>query len=81
MGRKRAPAPPKQPGDAWHLKLARLVDRKARGRTDAEIARAAGISPTYFGLILKAKAPEVSMATVLAILAQLDATLCDLDRA
>jgi len=81
MGRRRQPPPPKQPGDEWHVKLARLVNQRKGDRTDAEIASAADVSPTYFSRILRGDAPQATVQTLLDILDVLGASMCDLDEA
>lgn len=81
MGRRRTPPPPKQPGDAWNVKLARLVEKKANGRTDEEIADAAGISSSHLSRLLSGQATDPKFSTILAILGAIKSSLSDLDRA
>jgi hypothetical protein len=78
VGRKRTPPDPTS--QEWHVKLARLVDRKRKGRTNAEIAQTAGMTPTFFGQVLNGrKSPNfVSLTRILEVL---PASLTDLDRA
>lgn len=80
MGRKRQPAPPRSPGDPIHYKLARLVDKRKKGRTDAEIADAAGITPTYLSRALSGEAGSMTLETLGRLLAAIDANLCDLEK-
>jgi DNA-binding Xre family transcriptional regulator len=84
MGRKRAePLPPRQPGDPWNLKLARLIEKKAPARklTKKGLAAAAGITPVYLSTLLSGVNANPSFQVILDLLAALDASLCDLDRA
>jgi transcriptional regulator with XRE-family HTH domain len=79
VGRKaRQPDPTSQ---ALHDKLGRLIDRKRSGRTNAEIAEAAGISATHLNQILRGEKANPGVLTVQAILAALPATWSDYDRA
>jgi hypothetical protein len=64
----------------WHAKLGRLVERKRKGRTNAQIAIASGITPTFFGQVLSGK-KSPNLTTLMAILDALSATLTDFDRA
>lgn len=78
VGRPRATPDPT--GQDWHHKLSRLVERKRKDRTDAQIAALAGVTPTFLGQVLKGrKAPN--LLTLLAILKALPASLSELDRA
>lgn len=78
MGRRRTPPPPKQPGDAWHVKLARLAEK--RGKSGVAMARAADLSPAQLSRILKGES-DTTVSALMAILDELDATLCDLHKA
>lgn len=64
-----------------HDKLRRLVTKRRGKRTDADIARAAGITPARLSQVLSGLSGDPRVSTILAILDAIDATLCDLDRA
>ena len=62
-------------------RLRRLIDAKAKGRTDAEIAEAAGMNAAVISKITRGLTPNPGINTILGILEVLPATMADLDRA
>lgn len=82
MARRRQPDTPPDPKNdpAW-LKLRRLIDAKANGRTDAEIAEAAGMDPRVISRLTLKGGPSMKLETLQRILKALPATLSEFDRA
>lgn len=72
---------PSPTNDPFHAKLSRLVDRKRKGRTDAEIAEAAGISKQAFSRLLNGGVPDPRLSTLAAVLKAIGATLAEYERA
>lgn len=64
-----------------HEKLSALVDRRRKGRTDAEIAEAAGMSKSKLSQLLTGAIPDPRISTVKRLLDSLGLKFADLDRA
>lgn len=73
--------PPNPADDAFPAKLSRLIDAKRKGRTDAEIAEAAGMSPAALSRLLTGGVPDPRLSTLLRVLKALGASLADYERA
>jgi transcriptional regulator with XRE-family HTH domain len=65
----------------WWEKLGRLVETHRRGRTNSEIAQAAGISANHFNMILRGESKSASFAKIDRIVKALPATWAAYDRA
>ena len=82
MARKHSGGEAPDPiNDPFHEKLSRLVDRKRKGRSDADIAKESGMSPAAFSRLLGGGVPDPRLSTLRAILKALDATLCHFEKA
>jgi transcriptional regulator with XRE-family HTH domain len=77
----RNPTPTKAEDDSPGARLRRLVNRKARGRTDAQIAELAGMSDRAFSRLMTGGVPDPRVSTIEAICQAVGATLCDYERA
>ena len=80
MARKHSGGAAPDPQDPFHVKLSRLVDSKRAGRTDGEIAVAAGMSASYFSRLITGDVSNPRFGTVQAILTALGASLSEFDR-
>ncbi len=69
------------PHDSVAAKLRRLIDRKRKGRTDAEIAEAANMSPKALSRILLGQIPNPGIETIKTILDGIGLNFCDYDKA
>jgi transcriptional regulator with XRE-family HTH domain len=81
MAKKRAMPPAPEPRKAIHEKLRALVDARKGGRSDAEVAAAAGMSRQYFSNLMLGRIKDPRYSTVMAVLDAVGATLSDFDRA
>lgn len=82
MARKHAGGSTPDPkNDPPHIKLSRLVDRKRKGRQDAEIAEAAGMTPGALSRLLTGRVADPRLSTLKRVLDAIGATLSDFDRA
>lgn len=79
MARKRTPT--KAEDDSPGARLRRLVNRKARNRTDAEIAEAVGMTRHSFSRLLTSTDADPKLSTITAILDEIGATLAEFERA
>jgi DNA-binding phage protein len=77
----RSKAKPPGPPRAMHEKLRALVNARKGGRSDTEIAAAAGMDRRAFSRILLGHVPDPKISTILRILDAIDADLCDLEHA
>jgi DNA-binding phage protein len=72
---------PDPANDPVHVKLSRLIDRKRAGRTDAEIAHAAGIDKRALSRLLTGGVPNPTLGTLRNVLSAIGSTLCEYERA
>jgi len=81
MARKHGKADPADPkNDPVHDKLSRLIDRKRKGRTDEQIAEAAGMTKQALSRLLRGKVPDPRLSTLMAVLKAINATLAEYER-
>lgn len=82
MARKKSGQKSNDPkNDPLHEKLKRLLEEKRAGRTDTEIAEAAGMSRQALSQFMTGRNTNPKLQTLLRILKALDASLSDYDRA
>jgi transcriptional regulator with XRE-family HTH domain len=80
LARKQAKPPESAPRKAVHVKLRALIEARKGTRSDADIARDAGLSPSYFSQVKTGYIDNPRIKTVMQILDALGASLSDLDR-
>jgi transcriptional regulator with XRE-family HTH domain len=81
MAKKQAKPSEPAPLDPIHDRLKRLIDARRGDRSDADIAREAKLSPSYFSQVKTGYIDNPRIKTVLQILNALGASLSDLDQA
>jgi transcriptional regulator with XRE-family HTH domain len=64
----------------FHRKLARLIELRRAGRTDAQIALLAGMSPTLLSRLLNGYTNDIRLSTLTAILDAIGSTLAEFER-
>lgn len=80
MARRKYPSSRRDPRiDPYHVKIRRLLDAKRQGRTDEEIAAAAGMSPSQFSQLTGGWIKDPRLSTILKLLHGIGATLSDYD--
>jgi transcriptional regulator with XRE-family HTH domain len=80
MAKKQANPPEPAVLDPLHKRLKRLIDARRGDRSDADIAREARLSPSYFSQVKTGYIDNPRIKTVMQILDALGASLSDLDR-
>lgn len=81
MARKQSTKPPDPANDPPGEKLKRLVESKRKGRTDAEIAEAAGMRPGALSRLLNGGVPDPRLSTITSVLKAIGSNLCEFERA